>query len=282
MRRWQLFREEALARGDGRQLLLGRPPVGCEVTWIRQEVLQVLKEPLPEGDGEVPGTGTDSPVSALSPVAGASEASEESPARKQQRRAAAAAQRAAGAAEAEAVFASAAAAQQQQAQQGQDGQNQQRPSSGIITEEQLEDLRAGRRASVTVSEYYDAREVCDDELPTAGRAPLQPPPKQQEVWPTGAAQGVEPALPQPQAAPQQTSSLAAAAPARGAHHRRGLSIESATSTDTPTTEGGQPRAPGSRRFWRRFNRDYGEWDVYWDTGERAAGACAADLLGHGC
>lgn len=43
VRRWQLFREEALRSGDGRQLLLGRPPVGCEVTWIRQEVLSILK-----------------------------------------------------------------------------------------------------------------------------------------------------------------------------------------------------------------------------------------------
>ena len=43
MRRWQLFREEALSRGDSRQLLLGRPPVGCEVQWIRQEVLQILQ-----------------------------------------------------------------------------------------------------------------------------------------------------------------------------------------------------------------------------------------------
>lgn len=43
MRRWQLFREEALRTGDSRQLLLGRPPVGCEVQWIRHEVLQILK-----------------------------------------------------------------------------------------------------------------------------------------------------------------------------------------------------------------------------------------------
>ena len=43
VRRWQLFREEALRSGDGRQLLLGRPPVGCEVQWIRHEVLQILK-----------------------------------------------------------------------------------------------------------------------------------------------------------------------------------------------------------------------------------------------
>lgn len=43
VRRWQMFREEALRSGDTRQLLLGRPPVGCEVAWIRQEVLAVLK-----------------------------------------------------------------------------------------------------------------------------------------------------------------------------------------------------------------------------------------------
>ncbi|KAL4425872.1 hypothetical protein ABPG75_009888 [Micractinium tetrahymenae] len=267
VRRWQLFREEALARGDGRQLLLGRPPVGCEVTWIRQEVLQVLKEPLPE-EAEAPGTGSASPVSALCPVAGASEASEASPARAQQRRAAAAAQRAAGAAEAEAVFASAAAQQQQQAHR----QEQPQTSAGTIPEEQLEDLRAARRTSVTVSEYYDAREVCcDDEVSSAGRPPRpqQPQPsQQQEAQPAAAAaDGVEPAVLPPQPAPSPPGSLAAlaaAALARGAHHRRGLSTESATSTDTPTTEGGQPRAPGSRRFWRRFNRDYGEWDVYWD------------------
>lgn len=83
VRRWQLFREEALGRGDGRQLLLGRPPVGCEVPWIRREVLQILKEPLPEG-GEAPTSGGASPVSALCPVVGASEASEKGPTRSQE------------------------------------------------------------------------------------------------------------------------------------------------------------------------------------------------------
>ena len=43
VRRWHLFREEALRAGDGRQLLLGRPPVGCDVTWIRREVVQIMQ-----------------------------------------------------------------------------------------------------------------------------------------------------------------------------------------------------------------------------------------------
>lgn len=237
MRRWQLFREEALGRGDGRQLLLGRPPVGCEVPWIRREVLQILKEPLPEG-GEAPTSGGASPVSALCPVVGASEASEKGPTRSQEQ------------------------------QQQQQGQGSAPATAGTLPEGQVEDLQAVRRASVTASvEYYDAREVCDDDTSSAARASLL----QQEAQPAGAAACVGPAALQPQAAPPppgSLASLAAAALARSAHHRRGLSTESAASVDTPTTEGGQPRAPGSRRFWRRFNRDYEEWDVYWDKGER--------------
>ncbi len=245
VRRWQQFREEALARGDGRQLLLGRPPVGCEVPWIRQEVLQVLKEPAPEG-AEAPASGEASPVSALSPMAGASETSNESRARTQQ--------------------------QQQAAEPAQRQQGQRGPMPASTAPElQVEDLRAVRRASLTVSEYYDAREVCfDDDLSSAGRPSMSAPSQQHGAQPAAAAAGVGPAAQQPQATPPppgSVPSLAAAALARGAHHRRGLSTESATSIDTPTTEGGQPRAPGSHRFWRRFNRDYGEWDVYWDKGE---------------
>ena len=44
MRRWQAFRAEALAAGNERALLLGRPPVGGSVSWIRREVLALEAE----------------------------------------------------------------------------------------------------------------------------------------------------------------------------------------------------------------------------------------------
>ena len=43
VRRWQAFREDALRSGRGQELLLGRPPVGQEVQWIRREVQQALQ-----------------------------------------------------------------------------------------------------------------------------------------------------------------------------------------------------------------------------------------------
>lgn len=259
MRRWQLFRDDALRRGDGRQLLLGRPPVGCEVGWIRAEVLEVLKEPLSED-------GTASPVSALCPVAGASEASEESLAAQARAHQRAVLQQRAAEAEAEAVFAAAAAAAPGQPQQAaaaaEEAAEAAQPSPGA----QLDELqRGGRRHSTALSEYFDAREVCTESggsFTTASAAPagMLPPTSETEELAAAAAA----------ASPRSLPALAAAVLARGGsgyHHRRTLSSESATSTDTPTTEGGTQRAPGSRRFWRRFNRDYSEWDVYWDQGE---------------
>ena len=222
MRRWQLFREEALRSGDGRQLLLGRPPVGCEVHWIRQEVLQTLKEPLPGVGGAL-----SSPVSALSPAAGASEASEGSAA------------------------AAVALVEQLQREQQQEGAA---AAVGQVGEEQLPRRAVSAAMSVhSQSQYYDAPEAPEEEpgrrQQLAGGADLPP---------AGSAAG------------SSTPALAAAALARGAHHRRAVSGESATSTDTPPTEdsAGQGRQPVSRRFWRRFNRDMGEWDTFWDKGEQ--------------
>jgi hypothetical protein len=221
VRRWQLFREEALRTGDGRQLLLGRPPVGCEVQWIRQEMLQTLKEPLP-GVGVTLG----SPVSALSPAAGASEASEGS------------------------AVAAVALVEQLQREQQQEGE----AVMGQVAEEQLPRRAASAAMSVrSQSQYYDAPEAPEEEADRrqqlAGGAGLPP---------AGSAAG------------SSTPALAAAALARGAHHRRAASGESATSTDTPPTEdsAGHGRQPLSRRFWRRFNRDMGEWDSFWDKGEQ--------------
>ncbi len=43
VRRWQAFRAEALAAGNARELLSGRPPVGQSISWIRAEVLQIMQ-----------------------------------------------------------------------------------------------------------------------------------------------------------------------------------------------------------------------------------------------
>lgn len=86
----------------------------------------------------------------------------------------------------------------------------------------------------------------------------------------------------PSPPPLSAAALAAAALARGAsRHRRGLSTDSTLSVDTPLGEDGQPplKEPGSRRYWRRFNRDYEEWGEYWDEGGCLGrqGAAAAGL-----
>lgn len=159
VRRWQLFREEALRSGDGRQLLVGRPPVGCEVSWIRHEVLAILKKPLPEED-------PTSPVSALCHVADASEDSEDSAgalARAQQRAAAQQRQQAAATAEAEAVFVAAAAGARQQQQR--EAAMEQQQASAMQQQQESEEQAVDelRRQVRRDSEYYDAEDrVCCD------------------------------------------------------------------------------------------------------------------------
>lgn len=244
VRRWQLFREDALRTGDSKQLLLGRPPVGCEVQWIRQEVLQILKEPLLDD-------GTATPVSALCPVGGASEASDNSPAalaRTQQRM--------------QQLQQEGAAAHTSQVllptllQQGQPG----------VGQEEKEEEEGARYQDVSVCElsrsmtetqYYDAREGPEDEVSSAG--PMQAAAGGHAQAPAAAAVAEEPPR-------QGLAALAAAVMARGAHHRRGLSLESVTSIDTPEGEEGHPgrQQPMSHGFWRRFNRHYTAWDAYWD------------------
>ena len=141
------------------------------------------------------------------------------------------------------------------------------------------------RQSLT-SVYYDASDVLLDDASTAGtpagaaagqRAELPPP------WEAAApaALAEEEPLPSPSPLPAERSPLSAAALAassllrtssqsRRVLHRRTVSTDSAASgAETPLGEDGQPlpKQPASRRFWRRFNRDYGEWETYWDEGE---------------
>ncbi|PRW59437.1 hypothetical protein C2E21_2158 [Chlorella sorokiniana] len=290
VRRWQLFREEALRSGDGRQLLLGRPPVGCEVQWIRQEVLQILKEPLCED-------GTVSPDSALSPPIGASEASDDSPStvnRMQQAAAAAgtAAVGTAAAAGAAAVGAAATAASTAAAAVGTAAAGVVAaagaaagapPAAAASTAEEAELVvpvalrEASIRQSLT-SVYYDASDVLLDDVSSAGMpagaaAAGQPAPPPWEAAAPAAVDEETAPQPLPERSPLTAAALAAASLVRSSSlsrrvmHRRTVSTDSAASgAETPLGEDGQPlpKQPASRRFWRRFNRDYGEWETYWD------------------
>lgn len=143
--------------------------------------------------------------------------------------------------------------------------------------EALEDdaLELPRRdLSVQHSVYYDAPEAPDVLLAEASS-----PAAAAQAASAGAAAAAAHATPSPQlpphpASPPSTAALAAAALSRGALHRRTVSADSAASgSETPLGEDGlpQPRQPGSRRFWRRFNRDYTEWEAIWDEGAPGLG-----------
>ena len=218
-----------------------------------------VQEPLPDD-------GSATPVSALCPVAGASEASNDSPAallRAQHRPQ----QQQSMVAEAEEAEEMAAAREQQTAAQQQQQLQQQQQQGEVEPAGAEELLGLGRRsAGVALSgpsgtQYYDA---LDEPCAGAGSGLADT-----AASPAGTQPPASGTAEEPGEGPRHgLAALAAAVLARGAHHRRGLSASSATSTDTPTT--GEEGAPGrqqpmSRRFWRRFNRDYGEWDAYWDT-----------------
>jgi hypothetical protein len=205
-----------------------------------------LQEPLPDD-------GTSTPVSALWPDAGASETSEDSHAalvHAQQRL-----QPARGAGPAEPAAAAA-------------GEQQQRQEVEPVGAAEL--LREGRPPSGvewsnrSTTQYFDARECLPDGAPCGRRLAdgshvADPAALPAQVAATGGgAEGQETPC-------QGLASVAAALLARGAHHRRGISASSAASADTPTAgeEGGARQQHISHRFWRRFNRDYGEWESYW-------------------
>jgi hypothetical protein len=309
VRRWQLYRQEALLSGDERQLLLGRPPVGCEVAWIRQDVLQILKvrhgrKPsciclwlclfyllkvlnLAEGGTQVcvcvcvqeplPGNGSATPVSALSPLPDASEASEDSHAMLQHLQAPQAAQQhaAPGAAAGDALGGP---------QKGAPADQRQQEAEAVCEEEVLQGGR--RTSSVAMSDaslYFDARESWQAAKSMRFAAAASAANSRQQLDAAaadtqalglggGAFAGVEQPPQQqqePQASHHSVASLAAVALSRGPHHRRAVSDMSAASADTPAggddggTPGGDRHQHTSRRFWSRFNRHYGEWESYW-------------------
>ncbi|KAI3438551.1 hypothetical protein D9Q98_000979 [Chlorella vulgaris] len=270
VRRWQLYRQEALLSGDERQLLLGRPPVGCEVAWIRQDVLQILKEPLP-------GNGSATPVSALSPLPDASEASEDSHAMLQHLQAPQAAQQhaAPGAAAGDALGGP---------QQGAPADQRQQEAEAVCAEEVLQGGR--RTSSVAMSDaslYFDARESWQAAksmrfaaAASAANSRQQRDAAAADTQALGLGGGAFAGVEQPPQQQQETqashhsvASLAAVALSRGPHHRRAVSDMSAASADTPAggddggTPGGDRHQHTSRRFWSRFNRHYGEWESYW-------------------
>lgn len=260
-------------------------------------LLCLTQEPLCED-------GTVSPDSALSPPIGASEASDDSPSavgRAQQQvqqqvgAAVGAASAAAGTAAAAVGAAAAGVAAAAVAVAGAPAAAAAAvagapPAAAASTGEEAElvvpvELReASMRQSLT-SVYYDASDTLLDDASTAGtpagaaagqRAELPPP------WAAAAPSALaeeEPSPPPP--LPSERSPLSAAALAassllrtssqsRRVLHRRTVSTDSAASgAETPLGEDGQPlpKQPASRRFWRRFNRDYGEWETYWDEGE---------------
>lgn len=264
----------------------------CDTDLHPHALLQTPKqEALPED-------GAASPASPLCPGADASEASDDSPSvlqrtqRRIQRHLTAAAAAGGGEVGAEEAAAEVAIVGAVGAEE--------------VGAEELELAASRRSISTGYSVYYDAREALEDEtssaaarrqqhqaaeeeaMPAAATPPWQQQqhvaePRQQQqvveveeeeeaavrplpasVWPPRPE--VLEAMPSP--SPLSTVALAAGVLSRGARHRRAVSTDSTASTDTPLGEDGlpAPKQPGSRRYWRRFNREYEEWDEYWDEG----------------
>ncbi len=236
-----------------------------------------MQEPLCED-------GTISPDSALSPPIGASEASDDSPSavgrvQQQVQQQVAAAAGAAGAVVAGAATAAAGAAAAAAAVAGVP------PAAAAVSSgEEPEAVvpLALREASVRqslTSVYYDASDMLLDDVSSDGTAAAaaagqraELPPPWQAAAPAALAEDEALASPQPlpERSPLTASALAASSLSRRALHRRTVSTDSAASgAETPLGEDGQPlpKQPASRRFWRRFNRDYGEWETYWDEGQ---------------
>ena len=228
-----------------------------------------LQEPLSED-------GTVSPNSALCPMMDASEASDDSPsalARAQQ-----GVQAANGGVQGPAVVEAAAAA----------------AAAAASTAEEAEEgvplaLREASIRQSIASVYYDASEVLQEEvsstgMPAAAAAEAAPAGLRAELPPLPAGPAIEEEQPWPQPLPGR-SPLAAGLSRRAAHRRTVSTDSTASGAETPLGEDGQPvpKQPGSHRFWRRFNRDYGEWETYWDEGERGVprwgGVGGQSLLG---
>lgn len=188
VRRWQVFRAEALAAGNGAALLLGRPAFGSDLGWVGQGVAAAMQAPL-------------LPV----PVVDATQAALERQ----------------------------------------------------LSEEVLRCESSSR--------YYDASEAFLDDLPQHCGDQLRAAVRLDRLQ-TARELGPKDVIWLPQTpAPDPSAPPAARAPG----HRRSASAESSCSVDLASLGEGDlapkmERLKASKGMWRRFNRQYREWDEVWD------------------
>eukprot|EP00887_Chlorella_sp_A99_P004576 scaffold4.g4576.t1 len=244
--RWAAFRQQAIAAGDGRALLAGRPPIGSSVGWIRHEVEcrdpgEEAAQPAPEGRA------------AETRAEEALELQEEASSVQASKQEAAASSTAHAAAALEQL------AQQQLQQQQQQQVATARPlpsPSPSLPPRKKSSLQQLRLASATTV-YYDAEEGA--EL-GEGRASARDDTAAGEGG-VGAG-GTE---------RQDSGSWSPLLPSTR-HHARSASVDS-----VGLSPGAGPvDHKASGRLWQRFNSYWHEWESYWGAQGVEAEAAAAE------